>query len=226
MADSTVLKPIVLNLKDRGLSAIDYIDYFDEGRYGADRPYFVGRYTDLESIAKQMNKCLALQSTPGSFIHLNRLEVPDKWIEPLQDPNELYPQRAQYAIRFMLRIKFYGDFGYLDLGARWNEKYTAAAEANNLIIKPEDLEVINTCWLSIADANAIKEMLLSSKEGENSIFTYDGETMKYDPETDSVVELSEEEKKANAEKQAEANAVYLTDGDSILGTGTEVIDAA
>ena len=45
-----LLKPIVLNLTTRGNTAVDYIDYFDEGHYGPDKPHFVGRFDDLTQL--------------------------------------------------------------------------------------------------------------------------------------------------------------------------------
>lgn len=47
-----VLKPIVLNLPTRGACAVDYIDYFDEGQYGPDKPFFVARFDDFQQVAE------------------------------------------------------------------------------------------------------------------------------------------------------------------------------
>ena len=68
-----ILEPIVLNLTDRGACAVDYIDLFDEGMYGPDKPFFIGRFKNLDDVAAQMNKCLELQSIEGSLIHYRRL---------------------------------------------------------------------------------------------------------------------------------------------------------
>ena len=241
---TTVLKPIVIDLPDRGLCAIDYIDYFDEGRYGADNIHFVSRFDNLNDIAAQMDKCLALQSTEGSLIHVNRLHVPNKWIEPLQDQDEKYPQRAQYAIRFMLRIRFFGDFGYLDIGAKWDKKLTAAAAkilmnedltsgdeetlTNDDFFKilPDQLKVVNSCWLSYRDATEILNILKGEK-GElvnaknqalvSSPISYTGNE-KYVQETNSMTTMSVAESEA-------LNLTYLTDGESSITDGNGTLKA-
>lgn len=161
-----LLKPIVLHLPDRGACAVDYIDYFDEGQYGPDKPFFVNRYDNFSTIAKQMDMCLALQTTPGAMIHTpSRLTVANKWVEPLSSKNDLFPQRAQYKIRFLLRIKFYGEFAYIDIGVNWKN---SDMDTNRLqIVEAKDLTVVNRCWISEKDANAICDMI--KKE-----LTYDG----------------------------------------------------
>jgi hypothetical protein len=228
MADIlTELEPIVLDLKDRGLSAIDYIDYFDEGLYGPDKPYFVARFKKLSQVAEQIDKCLALQTTEGSLIHHRRAHIPDKWIEPLVDKDEPYPQRAQYAIRFMLRIRFYGDFAYLDIGRRWKPGDIEAAANGTLKISGSDLEVINKCWLSDEDATKILLLLKGENDGLKLPYTikYDG-SQKYDPETASVTALTAAELEAIENAELEATAVYLTDGESVLGDAEGALNIA
>lgn len=228
---TTVLKPIVIDLPDRGLCAIDYIDYFDEGRYGADNIHFVSRFDNLNDIAVQMDKCLSLQTTEGSLIHINRLHVPNKWIEPLQDLDEMYPQRAQYAIRFMLRIRFFGDFGYLDIGAKWDDTLTTAAkealesDEDDIFFKilPDQLEVVNSCWLSHRDATEILKILKGkSTNAKNqalvsSRISYTGNE-KYEQETNSMTPMSLEEIEA-------LNLTYLTDGESSITDGEGALKA-
>lgn len=210
MAENTTeLEPIVLDLDDRGLSAIDYIDYFDEGLYGPDKPYFVARFKKLSQIAEQMSKCLALQTTQGSLIHHRRLCIPDKWTEPLISKDEKYPQRAQYVIRFMLRIRFYGDFAYLDIGKKWTDADVKALEDGTLTVLPEDLTIINKCWISEADAQKILDLIIDN-------LSYTG-TQKYDPVTASIVSLSEKELEELENAKLAAAAVYLTDGEIVLG---------
>lgn len=228
---TTVLKPIVIDLPDRGLCAIDYIDYFDEGRYGADNIHFVSRFDNLNDIAAQMDKCLSLQSTEGSLIHINRLHVPNKWIEPLQDQDEKYPQRAQYAIRFMLRIRFFGDFGYLDIGAKWNKTLTGAAEEalesdeDDIFFRilPDQLEVVNSCWLSYRDATEILKILKGKSDNAknqalvSSHISYTGNE-KYVQETNTVAAMSAAEIEA-------LNLTYLTDGESSITDGDGALKA-
>ena len=229
---TTVLKPIVIDLPDRGLCAIDYIDYFDEGRYGADNIHFVSRFDNLNDIAIQMDKCLSLQTTEGSLIHINRLHVPNNWIEPLQDQDEKYPQRAQYAIRFMLRIRFFGDFGYLDIGTKWDKILTAAAkealesDEDDIFFKilPDQLEVVNSCWLSHRDATEILKILRGESDNPKNqalvshpYISYTGNE-KYVQETNSVTPMSSEEIEA-------LNLTYLTDGESSITDGDGALKA-
>lgn len=204
---ANLLTPIVLNFPDRGSCAVDYIDYFDEGQYGPDKAFFVGRFQKLDEIATQMNACLALQNTPGSMIHVNRTNIPDKWMDPMTSYSDPFPRRAQYKIRFLLRIKFYGDYAYIDLGAKWfsDDDLTAGAP----IVTSEELRVVNKCWISERDANFILDEL--KKAG----LSFDGSTT-YDALTASVRALTEEELAAIEEEKAVASANYIADDESFF----------
>jgi hypothetical protein len=137
-----ILEPIVLNLTDRGACAVDYIDLFDEGMYGPDKPFFIGRFKNLDDVAAQMNKCLELQSIEGSLIHYRRLHQDHVFREFPADINDPYPNKARNAIRFMLRIKFYGDFGYLDIGKKWEPLYNGGKLNENYPLGTYRLEPI------------------------------------------------------------------------------------
>lgn len=204
---ANLLTPIVLNFPDRGSCAVDYIDYFDEGQYGPDKAFFVGRFQKLDEIATQMNACLALQNTPGSMIHVNRTDIPDKWMDPMTSQTDPFPRRAQYKIRFLLRIKFYGDYAYIDLGSKWSSKDDLTLGAP--IVTTEDLEVVNKCWISERDANFILDEL------KNAGLSFDGSTT-YDATTASVRALTEEEMAALAEEKAVASANYIADDESFF----------
>lgn len=221
------LEPVVLDFPVRGLSAIDYIDYFDEGLYGPDKPYFVARYKKLSQVAEQMDKCLALQSTPGSLIHFNRHHIADKWVEPLVSKDEKYPQRAQYAIRFLLRIRFYGDFAYLDIGKKWNDEDIEKAAEGTLEIHHGDLEIVNKCWLADEDAQYILGLLDNRLDNVQLSYTlqYSGE-QKYDPENASMVNFTPEELEAINQAKLEAAAVLLSDGENILSDINGAINVA
>lgn len=221
------MEPIVLDLPDRGLCAIDYIDYFDEGLYGPDKPYFVARFKKLSDIAAQMDKCLALQTTKGSLIHFNRHHIPDKYIEPLKNPEEEYPQRAQYCIRFMLRFRFYGDFAYLDIGKKWEEGDIEAAVAGTLKVTPDQLTVVNKCWLSDKDAESILNLIKGTNEGDKLAYTlsYSGQE-KYVPESSQLAKLSDDEIEEMHSKELEAAAIFLTDGESVLGDAEGALNIA
>lgn len=214
---ASLLTPIVLKFPDRGSCAVDYIDYFDEGQYGPDKAFFVGRYQKLEDIAAQMNKCLALQTNLGSMIHVNRCDIPDKWTTYFVDAEKAdHPRRAQYKIRFLLRIKFYGDYAYVDLGVKW-KKDEDLDTIEPIIITPDQLEVVNRCWISEADAKYILEELKNATASASTekllSFT---ETQIYDATQDSVREMTDEEKTALDEVKALSNANLLTDGESIF----------
>ena len=155
-----LLKPIVLNLATRGNTAVDYIDYFDEGHYGPDKPHFVGRFDDLTQVAEQIRVCLALQGNEGSMIHNSRHHVEGKWIEALADRNDPFVQKAQYKIRFLIRMKFYGEFAYLDIGKRWEEGEDPTAL---YYVEANELEVLNRCMLSPEDAEVILEMIKNTQ---------------------------------------------------------------
>lgn len=184
MSDSTTSEstPIVIQFPDRGACAVDYIDYFDEGVYGPNKPFFVGRFKTVSKVAEQIKACLALQTTPGSLIHFNRTNLPDSYVEPLTPPDEKFPHRAKYYIRFMLRFKFYGDFGYIDIGRKWrdgdiNDDGTLANPAG---VALEDLEVLNYCWISGNDAEYILSLIkegASTLVSDDSAILTDGETI-------------------------------------------------
>lgn len=212
------LKPIVLNLTDRGNCAVDYIDYFDEGHYGPDKIFFVNRFDDLTAVAKQMRLCLALQGVEGSLIHNSRHFIEGKWIEPLVSKDELYPQRAQYMIRFLLRIKFYGEYAYIDIGKRWDD----TDPTDIIYVKPAELSIVNRCLISEKDANDILNLILDA-EVESGKKLRDIGWEIYVPPTDSenvpsTGELSEGELYEKLVAQEELkNAVLFSDGDIILG---------
>lgn len=215
---ANLLTPIVLNFPDRGSCAVDYIDYFDEGQYGPDKAFFVGRFQKLDEIATQMNACLALQNTPGSMIHVNRTNIPDKWMDPMTSYSDPFPRRAQYKIRFLLRIKFYGDYAYIDLGAKWSPDDDLTQEIKVYALPPNengetnpdnDLKVVNKCWISERDANFfLKQLFLNGLK-------FDGSTT-YDATTASVRALTEEEMAALAEEKAVASANYIADDESFF----------
>lgn len=166
---TTEISPTVINLKDRGYCAIDYIDYFDEGLKGPDKPYFMGRFRTFADLRAQLLKFWQEAAiVDASIAHLNRLDVPGKWMEPLIGPDVKYPRRAQYALRVLLRIKFFNDFAYVDIGRKWTEDLITAAEEGNLGAQmkftavdddPQKIEIVNSCWISGDDAVEILKIL-------------------------------------------------------------------
>lgn len=196
-----ILKPIVINLPTRGACAVDYIDYFDEGQYGPDKLFFVGRYDTFEEASTQMNACLALQGNPGSMIHNSRHYIESKWTEPLVGPEEKYPKRAKYMIRFMFRVKFFGEYAYLEVGKKWDD----TDPSSTFYITPSDLEVIDYCLFSKEDANYILENLIKpnlSSTPQTYTLNEDG--------TYTISELTEGAAyEYLQEKEAAQNATYL-----------------
>lgn len=196
------LTPQVITFPIRGNTAVDYIDYFDEGVYGPDKAFFINRFQKIEDIAVQIDKCLNLQNTPGSMIHTNRADISDKWVDPLISKNDPWPRRAQFKIRFLLRFKFYGDYAYIDLGAKWK----ANEDLNQpIIVTKDDLEVVNSCWISLDDANYIKDLIKSKLTFDDSSYL--------NIETGAIEPLTEAMKE---EKQA-AMATYISDDGFIIG---------
>lgn len=222
------LKPIVLTFPTRGASAVDYIDYFDEGHYGPDKPFFVGRFDDLKQVAAQMHKCLSLQTTPGSMIHggvddsTKRLYIEGKWGEPLtvNSGKEPFPYRAQYKIRFMIRIKFYGEFAYIDLGAKWQPK--DANTSRIIVVTPDELEVVDRCMVSREDAKWIRDQIVT----ELKTLGYDG-TQSYNTSTGEV-EAASNELTQKLQKQIEEDnkietSMYVADSGAVLSDGETLI---
>lgn len=204
---ANLLTPIVLNFPDRGACAVDYIDYFDEGQYGPDKAFFVNRFRTLDEIAEQMDKCLALQTNLNSMIHVNRCNISDKWMDYFTSKNDKYPQRAQYKIRFLLRFKFYGDYAYIDLGVKWRLDDDLDT-INPIIIKKDDLEVINRCWISENDAKYILTEITNK-------LTFDG-TQTYDITDNNIRKMTEDEQNKLDEEKAISNATLLSDGENIF----------
>ena len=210
-----VLKPIVINLPTRGACAVDYIDYFDEGQYGPDKLFFVSRFDNFDDVAAQMNACLALQGNPNSMIHHRRHCVEGKWVEPLVSSEEKYPQRAKYMIRFMIRIKFFGEFAYIDFGKKWDDTNPESA----IYVEASELEVVNRCMLSEEDANYILENLIKPYLSQtpqtyvlNEDGTYNLETLSSGPAYETI-----------QAKIAAQNANYLIIGDEALSDGKDLL---
>lgn len=221
------LKPIVLHLTDRGACAVDYIDYFDEGQYGPDKAFFVFRTQDISSLAKQMDLCLALQTTPGSMIHMpSRLEIADKWVDPLFVKNNPYPRRSQYKIRFLLRIKFYGEFAYIDIGAKWKD--TDLLEDRLQIVEASDLEVVNRCWISENDANEICEMIKAQLTYNGTqIYTVVDGVPTIQAGTNDIIKAYADQKAADQKRKEEIEALnaatLISDDEFIFSDGESII---
>ena len=49
------LTPQVIAFPTRGNTAVDYIDYFDEGIYGPDKAFVVNRFQTIAEVAAQID---------------------------------------------------------------------------------------------------------------------------------------------------------------------------
>ena len=214
-----LLKPIVLNFPKRGACAVDYIDYFDEGHYGPDKPFFVNRFDTLNEVAAQIDECLKLQTTPGSLIHgsdgsnsMGRLDIEGKWVEPLSVKESKFPRRAFYKIRFLLRFKFYGESAYIDLGAKWAPS-DFEDPSRIIVILPNDLEVVNYSMISLDDANWVRDEIVK-------LLTYTG-VESYSPNGVATVSsdsnpLVEKYLAQKEEDEKRLNATYIFDDEYAL----------
>lgn len=210
-----VLKPIVINLPTRGTCAVDYIDYFDEGQYGPDKLFFVGRYDTFEDAVAQMNVCMALQGNPNSMIHNSRHYIDSKWTEPLISPTEKYPKRAQYMIRFMFRVKFFGEYAYLEVGKKWDD----TDPSSPYYIQPKDLTVINRCLFSEEDANYILEELIKpnlSSTPQTYTLNKDGSYSLSELTEGPAYEYLQQKEAAQNATYLLADGVVLSDEDGLL----------
>ena len=117
---------------DRGRTTVRYIDLFDECRHGADRLFFRGRFDTIFDVRAQIEAALdpsyekfgggnpVARNAEGG-IALNRYHVTEKrhWIPaPDGDP---YPNKADYAVQFLLRLRTWEDFLYVTVGVPWTK---------------------------------------------------------------------------------------------------------
>lgn len=196
--DTTIEYPQIIAFPDRGHSAIAWIDYFDETTYGADKLFFKKRCKTIQEVADEMkatarqdhikkisntNISYGVQLGDFPIASLNRYNVPDKKF--LTFPNDLdpYPYKAKYAMRMLLRIKFYNDFGYMEIGIPWkplynedgtiNTKYPTGKDGEDEIIDTtsnwKDYSVLNCTWLSKNDAEFLLKNLKNIASAEESM---------------------------------------------------------
>lgn len=167
---------------------IDYIDFFDEGQFGAENLYLANRFhgTDTESaLTEVQNQITSFFTTADKDIYdINRLNVPNKkfFTNSCKEMSLKSPRRARYRLEFLLRIHFYGDFGYLHIGIPWDkwiETEIDPAPGTTLTAVTaadiEKLEVLKYCWLSKDEADAILNFIQTppnkeeTKETEESV---------------------------------------------------------
>lgn len=209
----TIEYPQIIAFPDRGHSAIAWIDYFDETTYGADKLFFKKRCKTIQEVADEILTTAAIPHTKvpkgnvASGIQfdfpvasINRYNVPDKKFLTFPDASDPYPYKAKYAMRMLLRIKFYNDFGYMEIGIPWKPLYNEDGTLNELYpnaIKTKDetgqevieeidttgsfdtvngkqvlrYKVLNCTWISKNDAEFLLENIGNFLSTTNGIAT-------------------------------------------------------
>lgn len=149
MAEFVKISDRTFNFRHRGRQTIDFIDLFDECRYGANKLYFRGRFPSAGEVANQITKALDPAykdyggGNPVAFdkmqdgemvyaegIALNRYSYPETkfWVAP--DPKDTYPRKAKYAVQFMMRLHFHMDWAYIIVGLPWENLYLPNGNVN------------------------------------------------------------------------------------------------
>lgn len=172
------------NFKHRGRQVVEWIDLFDECRYGAEKLFFRGRFETISEVAEQIAASLSdkfkeqgsgnpvaqdKQGESGTIyaegIALHRYRVPDKQLWTPIDFKDKYPYKARYAVEYLLRLKFYEDYGYIKVGVPWEKLYNEDGKLNEKYpIDPsyvsngfslEDIRPL--CWWEISkkDVNVV-----------------------------------------------------------------------
>lgn len=190
----TIEYPQIIAFPDRGHSAIAWIDYFDETTYGADKLFFKKRCKTIQEVVDAMKVTAAqdhIKATSntntvngiqmGNFpiASINRYNVPDKKFLTFPDALDPYPYKAKYAMRMLLRIKFYNDFGYMEIGIPWKSLYNEDGTINTKYPTGKDGEddidatyningysVLNCTWISKRDAEFLLKNLKNISSAE------------------------------------------------------------
>lgn len=153
---------------------LDYVDLFDEGRFGSDKLFLRGSFLTLKDVHDQVNAFLtssaegeSVYGTPSKAREIadyNRLFEPNRRIWKLSERYtgvDPYPYRAEYRLLFFVKLHFNLDFAYIWFGIPWTEDNTP---------KPgEELEPINS--ISINDLVVLKHTWIS-KEDADTVLSY------------------------------------------------------
>lgn len=162
---------------DGSTRVVDYIDLFDEGRFGADKLFLRGSFATFEEVAKQVN-AFVNSAKPGTSIWSdpkvarkisdeNRLDNPTKkfWGNPdlTKTEENPWPCKADYRLLFFMKIHFHNDFGYIWFGLPWTEDNTPPLGGNideegeyaTSKLKIKDFKVLKHCWISREDAEYV-----------------------------------------------------------------------
>lgn len=165
------------------MRVIDYIDLFDEGRFGSDKLFLRGSFSTLKDVHDQVNAFLSssaegesIYSTPAKVREIadyNRLFDPNRRIWKLSEKyigTDPYPYRAEYRLLFFVKVHFHLDFAYIWFGIPWTDDNTPAPgekldpiEGN---ISIDDLQLLKHTWISREDAEIILEYIKTLGSGD------------------------------------------------------------
>lgn len=163
---SATISNNIITLSNGTKKIVDYIDIFDESKFGAGNLYLANRVyanktTDLFGEVKNIISEF-FSSADKNIYDANRLYQANKKFltNDAADLNLNAPMRANNRLEFLIRIHFYGDFGYLHIGIPWEDLNPMPTDD---LSDPtlDELEIIKCCWLSDEEANAILTFIKS-----------------------------------------------------------------
>lgn len=183
MAEEVVsIKEQTFELPVMGKTTITKIDLFDECTFGADKHRVRGSFKTIGEVADQISFSLQsheeygcgnpLDKEAASGIGMNRYSVPDKkhWIPA--DKNDKYPEKAKYAVSYILRLFSYQSNPMITIGVKWDENLynedgsvnvnyptTKTAITTNDLKDKETFKLLSTVGIAKADAEFILEKL-------------------------------------------------------------------
>lgn len=183
MAEEVVsIKEQTFDFPMMGKTTITKIDLFDECTHGADKHYLRGSFNTIKEVAEQIAYSVESHEEYGcgnpldkeatSGIGMNRYNVPDKkhWIPA--DKNDKYPEKAKYAVSYILRLFSYRNNPMITIGVAWdeklykedgsvNEKYPTAKTAISAtdMQDKETFKVLETVAIAKQDAEFLLEKM-------------------------------------------------------------------
>lgn len=183
MEDITADSKIDIIESAQGYSRVlDYVDLFDEGRFGADKLFLRGSFSCLDNVREQVNSFLTgtdtkdeegydlpIYATPAIAREIsdkNRLFDPNRRIWKLSEAtDEKYPYKSQYRLMFFIKLHFHTDFAYIWFGVPWSNP-KAQDELNAGQLNPikdtydlSDLKLLKHVWISPEDAKIIVDYI-------------------------------------------------------------------
>lgn len=230
---------ITFDLPDRGIAIAQYVDLYDEGRFGAGQLAWRGRFdsSNIDTIANDVIFKLLIGEERDEYLPMskelavNRLNDPFVRYAVLPELGDEYPHKSQFMVHFRLRIKFNSDAAVIDFGKRWAKyrnndgtlndqyplgKYTDQEQYKQ--IDEGDLEILNTCGISYNDAFAVLTSFMAGF-GKNIDPELSDEAIK-----ESVIAGEISDKQLKAVKSSLQKDEYIaTAADSVLYHNDAVI---